>query len=403
MSSFRPSESLDTVLSGSQAVEDLDYIIRCLEERHPACMKGLPGGVELEYQQEREKIASAPEVTVLSLWQSAARVFSSLGDAHTSIGVNLADAPRLPFTFAWKNGTLICSGGAYDGYTVVEIGGVEVGKLYEKFLTQFSYELEAWAQYSFAARLNRKEYLSFVGLETRGGEIPFLLENPKDGGSIAVAFELSAKAPVNMSEATPSFDYSLNSPAGVGIFTLRQCVYDEAYKAGLQDFFRGVKEQNIHSIIVDLRNNPGGNSLVVDEFIRYLPVETYLTGGSEVRQGPILWKNKPQVQKNKQLTPTFSGKLYVLTGAETFSSALYFATLVSDNKLGIIVGEIPGNMPSSYGDILRFQTPNAHLVFAVSHKYFVRPDESKSDLPLIPDVQVPAEKALDKVIELIGK
>ncbi len=146
MSSFRPSESLDTVLSGSQAVEDLDYIIRCLEERHPACMKGLPGGVELEYQQEREKIASAPEVTVLSLWQSAARVFSSLGDAHTSIGVNLADAPRLPFTFAWKNGTLICSGGAYDGYTVVETGGVEVGKLYEKFLTQFSYELEAWAQ-----------------------------------------------------------------------------------------------------------------------------------------------------------------------------------------------------------------------------------------------------------------
>ena len=67
------------------------------------------------------------------------------------------------------------------------------------------------------------------------------------------------------------------------------------------------------------------------------------------------------------------------------------------------MGEIPGNMPSSYGDILRFQTPNAHLVFAVSHKYFVRPDESMSDLPLIPDVQVPAEKALDKVIELIGK
>jgi hypothetical protein len=58
-------------------------------------------------------------------------------------------------------------------------------------------------------------------------------------------------------------------------------------------------------------------------------------------------------------------------------------------------------MPSSYGDILRFQTPNARLIFTVSYKYFTRPDASKRDLPLIPDVQVRAEDALDETMRQI--
>jgi hypothetical protein len=68
-----------------------------------------------------------------------------------------------------------------------------------------------------------------------------------------------------------------------------------------------------------------------------------------------------------------------------------------------VVGEIPGNMPSSYGDILCFQTPNALLAFTVSYKYFTRPDASKSKLPLIPDIQVPARDALGEAKRLINK
>jgi hypothetical protein len=65
-------------------------------------------------------------------------------------------------------------------------------------------------------------------------------------------------------------------------------------------------------------------------------------------------------------------------------------------------GEIPGNMPSCYGDNLYFQTPNAGLVFTVSYKYFVRPDASKSELPLLPDITVPAGDALTEAMKIIG-
>ncbi|NLC69029.1 MAG: hypothetical protein GX754_09695, partial [Clostridiaceae bacterium] len=326
VSNLRPSEELETVLTSQQAVEDLDYLVQRLAERHPACINALPDNIQLEYERERAAISAFPEVPVLSLWQSAARVLSSLGDAHTTIGVNYENRVRLPLTFAWKDGTLSCSGGEYDGYIVVEIGGITADNLYQRFLTQFSYELESWARYSFASRLNRAEYLSFVGVDIQAA-IPLVLEKPNDGSRITVTLELCESVTASEKKAGANFGYSVDSSLGIGIFALRQCVYDEKYKNGLRDFFVAVQENNIHSVIVDLRSNPGGNSLVANEFIRYLPAESYLTGTSEVRFGPILWKYKPHSRKNQQLTPVFSGDVYVLTGADTFSSAMDFATL----------------------------------------------------------------------------
>ncbi|MEL7624109.1 hypothetical protein HZF24_03040 [Sedimentibacter hydroxybenzoicus DSM 7310] len=401
-SDLRPSEELETVLTSQQAIEDLDYIVQRLTERHPACMNGLPDSVQLAYERERMGITTLPEVSVLSLWQSAASVLSSLGDAHTAVGVNYENRVRLPLAFTWKDDTLTCSSGEYDGYIVVEIGGVSTDDLYQRFPTQFSYELESWARHSFASRLNRGEYLSFTGIDTQK-DIPLLLEEPNNGGRITAMFALHESVAVGAEKTKPNFDYSVDASSGMEIFTLRQCVYDEEYKNGLRDFFTAVQENNIRSVIVDLRGNPGGNSMVANEFVRYLPVDSYLIGTSEVRFGPILWKNKPQNRKNQQLTPVFSGDVYALTGTDTFSSAMDFATLISDNKLGTVVGEVPGNMPSSYGDILYFQTPNARLVFTVSYKYFIRPDASKSDSPLVPDVVVPAKDAFTETMRLIEK
>ena len=197
------------------------------------------------------------------------------------------------------------------------------------------------------------------------------------------------------------YDYAVDRDPGIGIFTLRQCIFDETYKSALKDFFTSVRDEGVHSIIVDLRGNPGGNSLVANEFIRYLSVESYQTVTSIVRLGPINWKNRTGQQKNQQAEFVFSGNVYVLTSADSFSSAMDFAALLSDNGLCMVVGETPGNMPSSYGDILYFQTPNAKLAFTVSYKYFIRPDASKSDLPLIPDVQVPADAALEEAEKII--
>ena len=307
----------------------------------------------------------------------------------------------LPFAFEWKDDTDLRRN-EYDGYIVVEVGSIPVEDLYRRFLTQFSYEMESWARHSFASRLNRGEYLAFVGVDTQT-DIPLVLEKPDDGSRITATFKLSESAVSNEEGAKPNFEYSIDSSAGIGIFTLHQCVFDDEYKNGLRDFFTAAEENNIQQRDCGFKEQ-SGRKLACCKRVYPLPAGRKLSHRRLRRSfGPIVWKNKPQRQKNQQLHPVFSGDVYILTGEDSFSSAMDFATLISDNKLGTVVGEIPGNMPSSYGDNLYFQTPNARLVFTVSYKYFIRPDASKSDSPLIPDVMVPAKDALTETMRLIEK
>ena len=402
VSTFEQSEKLDTVLTGMQAAEDLEYIINCLQESHPACISGLPVAVQRAYEREYAELSKSTEVTVLSLWQRASRVLSRLDDAHTVAWVYYEDTKFLPLLFSWEGQHLICSGGEYDGYTVNKIGGVSVTQLYEQFQEKFSYELDAWARHAFASRINRSDYLAFAGINV-GHEVEILLELQNDGNTICKTFALQEKGIAEPKMTELFYGYSVDKESGVGIFTLRQCIFDKTYKTALKDFFTSVRDAEVNSIIVDLRGNPGGNSLVANEFLRYLPVESYQVGSSSVRFGPVIWKNKSRQQKNQQADYVFSGDVYVLTGTDSFSAAVDFATLLSDNGLCMVVGEIPGNMPSSYGDVLYFQTPNALLSFTVSYKYFSRPDASKSNLPLLPDVQVPAHDAMEEALRLIHK
>jgi hypothetical protein len=390
------------VLTGMQAAEDLKYIVGRLRERHPACISGLPAAVQKEYVQEYAELSESTEVTVLSLWQSASRVLACLDDAHTTVRAYYEDTKILPLLFSWEGQRLICSGGEYDGYTVNKIGGVSVDQLYERFQEQFPYELDAWARNAFASRINRSDYLAFVGIDIgRGVEISLKRQN--DGSLVNKAFALQENEIAMLVETETFYDYSVDGASGIGIFTLRQCIYDKTYKTTLKDFFISVQDEGVHSVIVDLRGNPGGNSLVANEFLRYLPVESYQVGSSAVRFGPVIWENQPGRQKNQQAEYVFSGDVYVLTSTDSFSAAMDFATLLSDNGLCTVVGEIPGNMPSSYGDVLYFQTPNALLAFTVSYKYFIRPDATKSDLPLLPDLQVPAHDAMEETLRLIHK
>ena len=162
-----------------------------------------------------------------------------------------------------------------------------------------------------------------------------------------------------------------------------------------------VAGKGIGRIAVDLRHNGGGNSQVIQAFMRYIDVDKYfIFGGSNVRMKNRLIVNEPVSERNRRLQPVFSGEVYVLTSHTTFSSAMLFAVTIADNGIGQIIGETPGNMPTAYGDVLSAQAPNSGLVCNMSHKRFFRPNREKDALPLMPDVEVPAEDALSVFLNL---
>ena len=254
--------------------------------------------------------------------------------------------------------------------------------------------------YCFSNSIRVPEYLEFAGVDTTSGII-LTFSDGKEEWEKSMAFA----SPIEDAAAAelPFASYQIDEGNSLGIFTLRSCQNDDFYRETLKSFFTEVKEHSISHVAVDLRNNGGGNSQVINEFLRYLDVNTYsVVGGMDVRYGPVLWRFKRRMNTNRPFEDLlFTGRLFALTSTKTFSSAAMFTVTLLDNNLAEVIGEIPGNMPASYGDILAFQTPNARLIFTISFKYFDRIDGTKAELPLIPHYEVEAAGAVGKLYEIV--
>lgn len=195
--------------------------------------------------------------------------------------------------------------------------------------------------------------------------------------------------------------FKIDERNSVGIFTIPSCWYNERYCSLLNSFFERVFASGIENVVVDLRGNTGGNSMVANEFITYLDVDEYRSWDVAIRYGNHLEQRKNNICINEKKEKVFDGNLYVLTDLQTYSAGMDFAMLIADNHLGTLIGEPSGNLPDSYGDILQFQLPHSRLGLIVSYKKWYRVDLQKSGEPIMPDVLCPSEEAMDKAYEII--
>jgi len=90
-----------------------------------------------------------------------------------------------------------------------------------------------------------------------------------------------------------------------------------------------------------------------------------------------------------RLNRRFQGRIILLIGPSTFSSASLFATLMRDNNFAMLIGQPISQKPSSCGERLIFDLPESKISASVSCKIFYRPDASKDkDATLNPDVEI---------------
>ncbi len=391
VSSYKTTMGLDTELSEKQVTDDLGYLMKQLKKYHPAYLDGseeLTKAVNLQYQEELSSLKEG--CTVLQLWQVAARIVSKFQDGHTNVYI--------------KNDVMNYLAGnqiSLADMDLISIDGVEIDDLYSTFCSQFSYELESYAEFQFHRQLMKEAYMRFLDIDTSDG-VDISYFNGAD--KITTHYDFEVEPQEQKTEAGDSEEfvsYEINQEKKAAILTLLECNYNDIYSNKLEEFFNSVFENDIKTIIIDLRYNGGGNSRVVNAFIEYLNIDSYKDYTTDIRFGNFLIKGKPSTLENNKRSKTYDGNIYVLTSSRTFSSANMFGTYLSDNKLATIVGETSGNMPSSYGDVLSFQLPNSKLCLGMSYKRFHRPDSTRDQEPLTPDIEVEADKALDTVLDIL--
>lgn len=392
-SGFGEALPLDTVLTQDEAREDLSFLMERIESRHPAWLEedsDIPETVAAQF--DAELAALGDEVTILELLQAASRITSVMHDGHTwvrYVGEEMYVDDLTEFT-----------GG---DNTVTAINGEPVSEIYSRFLKLFQYELEPYAVQIFTQVIIRENYLRLMGVDTSDG-VSFTFKNNDEKTERHYSFVPAEEIRSNNSAKGEYkwVNYDIDAEKSTAVFTLKECNYNDEYCAVTEEFFTIVNENNISNIIVDLRGNGGGNSMVANEFLRYVNVGSYNTWDSDIRHGWYIIRNRDIVIENDPLDIGFLGDIYVLTDTETFSAAMDFAMLIGDNDIGAIIGEASGNRPDAYGDILYFQMPNSKIGVGISHKRWYRIDSSKAWQPLEPDYPTKSKDAMEKAYELIA-
>lgn len=160
----------------------------------------------------------------------------------------------------------------------------------------------------------------------------------------------------------------------MGYYYLNQSRVTREYEYDVRKFFTTIEEEDIKQIIIDLRQNSGGNSDVINAFLNHIPVNSFKSFRSITQfspdasiQGGYSRTSGQEVNMAAELStlsksPVFHGDIYVLTGHGTYSSGNMFAVQMHDASLATIEGEPTGNAPSSFGDILFLRCPIRNLI-----------------------------------------
>jgi len=215
------------------------------------------------------------------------------------------------------------------------------------------------------------------------------------------------------------------------------------FKVFLDSTFFKIKKQNIKNLIIDLRNNTGGNSVLGDELFQYIynaPFSQYDKTILKVsKQLKLLWKYnylpngvydsltvaKLLTLKNGVIVRTdtifeenegnnlipirkepnrFTGNTYLLISHFTFSSAADFAWCFKHYNMGKIIGEETGGWGLCYGDNVYTELPNSNIAINVSCKLFYNIGANKeSTHGVYPDYPVKSDDALEYALKLIDK
>ncbi|MDR0865304.1 MAG: hypothetical protein LBO74_10310 [Candidatus Symbiothrix sp.] len=276
---------------------------------------------------------------------------------------------------------------------------------------------------------------------------PVQMNSPKSKNAITAynqqlfSYEILDKEPICYLQFNTCFDYntakfqietSLEETADTDKIAALEAKIAQYPKFDefLAKMFAEIKGKNIPVLVVDVRHNGGGNSMLCDQLLSYLyPIDSLKKGNASIRISELLKQQSPTLYKeyeeqlakqnksivmgklytdndfliednksglfqkhfllNEDSSKFFTGKTIFIQSERTYSSAGDLIIWSRDNKIGSIVGEKSSYRPCNYGDILMWKLPNTELKGGVSHKYFTRPDTTKcGEDSLSPDVLI---------------
>ncbi len=264
-------------------------------------------------------------------------------------------------------------------------------KLLVYFVQFFSYDNEARFKEMIVKQIVISQFLKGLKVtNSETAEFAFIDKNGDEKNIQVVATEFNNLAIKNLNtEASQTMLYLKNADKNywyefmedkrILYFNYNSCfnMEEKSFQDFNKELFDFIDSHDINKLVVDLRNNGGGKSPILDPFF---------------------------VELKKRGNLDQSNKLFVIVGRETFSSAVINALTFKNKTNAIILGEPTGGKPNHFGDILFLNLSNSNIMISYSTKYITT---SKEDIDsFIPDIIVQPSaddyfNGIDSVMERI--
>lgn len=431
-------ETSSLYLDGNKYQKDLLLYSKTFELSHPyyADRKHVK---ELRKDTRRLYKELAGEDDLKAFRYGLQELTSHLNDGHSQVASGLSKELIYPIYIMFDtkdSGYLLAVEDDYKealGKRIAIVNGYPLSDLMARGQKLISGDNEIFKNNQLSQMLQMKDFWEMCGYDD--DEIVLIFEDNTSvtipactgHGLVIKQLDMEFDSPTALKEVP--FYYGVIDSLSICYLQFNMC-YDSLNYPQLgqrfDDFVEGmmaeIENKSIQTLVVDVRNNGGGNSGLCDLLLSYLTDYDKMKNlGCKVRMSELLLKHQPNlsgVELNDGTKPDygdvfdyweikrenpveaasvhrinhdpdkiFKGNVIFISGRGTFSSAGLLLTLARDNNIGTIIGETSGHRPSHYGDVLRFNLPNTGTNATVSCRHITRPNENlNNEIELVPDV-----------------
>lgn len=421
-------------ISRKQALRDIDSLIFTISEVHPN-MFAVCGQADFFAAADGIRQQLADSVTVTDFYRLAAPLVAMIGDGHTTMWFPYDEyrangRPRLPLAVTVHQDSTImvdhsAEGTVPAGSELLSVNGRSSREMVAEMMRYVSGERYFYrtdrVNGDFSALFDMLYHADSYAVEYR----------PE--GSTAVQKATLAPAEQARPKSTAAkkqprkrpanYSFRLMDDGRVAVMDFRSFSDPKRMGEFADSMFATLRREGIRDLIIDVRNNGGGNSAVGDTLLRYIAPKPFKQfGKSLARVTPTTRRlgnrgvpapgwyyyagaaASPMVEPRTTAEGHYDGRVWLLVSHHTFSSASSFSWAFKYFGMGTVVGEETGGMNVSYGDVLRYRLPNSGLSCSVSWKRFWQYGADESEIHgTLPDVTVPQAEALDAALQLIEK
>lgn len=345
------------------------------------------------------------------------QLIAKIGDSHTNLSISHITKKRkiIPLDFMWFKEGLFISGTTKDNYEILDkkilsINGFKTKTIIDSLRTLFVDENIALINNNSSRLLDSNVLLKHFGFSKPNDSIYNLelsdikgeitqyklkeVENDIKFSKEKTFIKVNAEKPFYRNGSGKNFKEEYFANEKIYFIQYNKCISREtiekfgdketAYKQpSFKEFeekvLKTIENSEIDKLIFDMRFNGGGSSYLAESLI-------------------------DKISTNKKINK--KGKLFVVVGNDTFSSAIFNTIYFKEKTQAIIIGEETSGKPNHFGYTKSFRLPYSEIKITYSSEFWKLTEDN--DVSIVPDVKIENsyndyKNGIDPVFEYVKK